>query len=253
MMPDKKASKFNALKIVNRIVHFASFLYLGEWALYGAFRCPFVVPFVSCQNCPVIPCPGRIAHFFWGFWAFWIALGVFFGRAFCGWFCPGGFVNRIFALNPAQLPIHKDGEKQLCYVKYFLLAAALWIWFMAGQPRVNVPIRIGEFIPSVFLTFEHAFPMWLMRAALVLGFFALALFVASAWCRFACPAGAALEFFRRFSLFKVWKTSSCNDCGKCRRQCYMKTRPDEENCTNCGDCLGCCPQNCIKIGMKKKC
>ena len=243
---------FGALKACNRIVHLASCLYLGEWALYGAFRCPFVVPFVSCQNCPVLTCPGRIAHFFWGFWAFWIALGLFFGRAFCGWFCPGGFVNRVFALNPLQTSLHRDGERQLNWVKYFLFFCALWVYFLMDQPRVNVPIRFGEFIPSVFLTFEHAFPLWLARAALVLGAFALALVVSAAWCRFACPAGALLDIVRRFAPFKMRKTDECSGCGKCQRQCYMRTRPDEENCTSCGDCLHVCPQGCIHFGLKKR-
>ena len=123
---------------------------------------------------------------------------------------------------------------------------------MMDQPRVNVPIRFGEFIPSVFLTFEHAFPLWLARAALVLGAFALALVVSVAWCRFACPAGALLDIVRRFAPFKMRKTDECNGCGKCQRQCYMRTRPDEENCTSCGDCLHVCPQGCIHFGLKKR-
>jgi ferredoxin-type protein NapH len=31
----------------------------------------------------------------------------------------------------------------------------------------------------------------------------------------------------------------------------MGTRPDEMNCTNCGDCLKSCPVNAIKIGRKQ--
>lgn len=246
----KPSLSFKTFQMLNRFVHFASAVFLGEWALYGAFRCPFVIPFVSCQNCPVVTCPGRVAQFFWGFWGLWIAAGLFFGRAFCSWFCPGGLVNRILALNPFKVRMHKQADETFPYVKYFLLAACLWIWFMMDQPRVNVPIRTGEFVPAILLTFEHAFPMWIARSAIVLAVFAAAIVIPAAWCRFACPAGALLEFFKRFSFFRIYKTAECNDCGKCRKACYMQTRPDEENCTNCGDCLGSCPKNCIQIGRK---
>ena len=76
--------------------------------------------------------------------------------------------------------------------------------------------------------------------------------MSQAWCRFACPAGGLLEFVKRFSLFRVYKTTACTDCDKCRRACYMDTRPEETNCTNCGDCLNACPQRCIGIGRKPR-
>lgn len=235
---------------MNKAVLALSTCFLGEWALYGAFRCPFVVPFVSCQNCPVLTCPGRAAQFFWGFWGLWLAVGVFFGRAFCGWLCPGGLLNRLLALNPLKWKTNPQAENSFLNAKYLTLLCAILIYFVLGQPRENVPIRVGEFWPSVMLTFEHAFPMWQTRAALILGGLVLALFISAAWCRFICPMGGLLEAVKRFSIFRVYKTADCNDCGKCRRSCYMKTRPDEVNCTNCGDCMGVCPQNCIHAGRK---
>ena len=41
---------------------------LGQWSFYGIFRCPYLVPFVNCETCPVITCWGRITAYFWGFW-----------------------------------------------------------------------------------------------------------------------------------------------------------------------------------------
>ena len=68
---------------------------LGQWSFYGIFRCPFIVPYVSCQNCPVITCHGRILTMFWGFWLLLPASALLLGRAFCGWACPGGLVNQM--------------------------------------------------------------------------------------------------------------------------------------------------------------
>ncbi len=242
--------RLRGLLLVNRIVQWASLAFLGEWALYGVFRCPFVVPFVSCQNCPVITCPGRAAGMFWGVWGAWLAVAVFFGRAFCGWFCPGGLVHRIAALNPFKVRLNTGAIRDFSCGKYVVLLCAVGVYFLMYQPRVNVPIRVGEFWPSTLLTFEHAFPMWLFRTWVLIALVVLGLFVVHAWCRFACPAGGLLELMNRFSIFKVRKTSACNDCDRCRRVCYMETRPEEINCTNCGDCLKVCPQRCIGIGRK---
>ena len=252
MSPEKmiEKSRVGILRIVNRVVLWASLLFLGEWGLYGLFRCPFVVPFVSCQNCPVITCPGRLASMFWGFWGAWLAVAVFFGRAFCGWICPGGLANRIVGAF-ASFKLPAETRQMLPYGKYLLLIVALWVWFVVGQPRTNVPIRVGEFWASIGLTFEHASDLWLFRTSLVLFFLAAGIAISAAWCRFACPFGGALELFKRFSVFKVYKTSDCNDCDACRRSCYMRTRPEEANCTNCGDCLGACPRKCIHMGRKQ--
>lgn len=94
--------------------------------------------------------------------------------------------------------------------------------------------------------------MWLFRTWMLLILVAFGLFVSQAWCRFACPEGGLLELVKRFSLFRVYKTPACNNCDKCRRVCYMDTRPEESNCTNCGDCLNACPQRCIGIGRKQR-
>lgn len=258
MSPEKKLTEITArptgtyrlLRFINRIIQFASAAFIGEWALYGILRCPFVVPFVSCQNCPVITCPGRLSSFFWGVWAGWLALALFCGRAFCGWICPGGLLQRILALNPFKINLHRDAQRAFANGKYLALLGIVFVYFCLFQPRVNVPIRTGDFWPSVLLTFDYAFPAWLFRTGLVLAMLALAIFIGLAWCRFACPAGGLFELTKRFALLRIYKDDNCNDCDKCRRSCYMETRPDEQNCTSCGDCLGSCPQDCIHFGRK---
>ena len=72
---------------------------LGQWSLYGIFRCPFIVPYVSCQNCPVVTCHGRLFSLFWGFWLLLPVSVLLFGRAYCGWLCPGGLVNQLFEIG----------------------------------------------------------------------------------------------------------------------------------------------------------
>jgi len=234
-----------------RFMQLAMLGVIGQWSFYGISRCPFIVPYVSCQNCPVITCHGRLLSMFWGFWLLLPLSVLLFGRAFCGWACPGGLANQLLgALAPLKLRTRTLFIQLAGYGKYLALAGCVYVWWIMGQPRTNVPIRVGEFFKSVSLTFEHALPFWITRTCIVLGLLALGLIVANLWCRFACPTGGLLEPLKHFSLFKVYKTSACNDCDKCLRICQMGTRPEETNCTNCGDCLGVCPQHAIGVGRK---
>lgn len=248
-VPASEKTTAKPLTLWRRLSQFAMLAVIGQWSFYGIFRCPFIVPFVSCQNCPVITCHGRLFTMFWGFWLALPLLTLIFGRAFCGWACPGGLASSLLGkLSPKSLRPAGGLNRWGVYVMCLSLAAALYVWWGMGQPREAIPIRVGDFFASVGLTFEHANLFWLVRTFIVLGLLAASLLIANLWCRVACPTGGALELLKRFAIFKVYKTEGCNDCGKCLQVCEMATRPDEANCTNCGDCLGSCPQEAIKLG-----
>jgi len=236
-----------------RLTQVAALTIIGQWSFYGIFRCPFIVPYVSCQNCPVITCHGRLFTMFWGFWLLLPLSVVFFGRAFCGWACPGGLVHQLLGKAAVfKLRLRNAFTRMAPYMIYFGTAVALYIWLVWGQPREVVPIRVGGFFESVALTFEHGNLIWLLRTFFVLGFLVLGLFLVNFWCRFVCPTGGMLEVLKLFSFFKVYKNEKCNDCDKCLEVCEMGTRPAESNCTNCCDCLSVCPQNAIHVGRSRR-
>ncbi|MBP1764221.1 MAG: 4Fe-4S ferredoxin, iron-sulfur binding domain protein [Firmicutes bacterium] len=246
-----KTGAFFLLK-ARRFVQLAMLAVLGQWSFYGIFRCPFLVPFVNCQVCPVITCWGRITSYFWGFWLFLPLSVLFVGRAFCGWLCPGGFVNQMIGkVAFAKLRVRNRLTKFALLGMGIGLLIVLFLWIGLHNPRSIVPIRIGEFWNSIRLSFEHASLFWLVRTFVVLGLVSAGLLVANLWCRFACPTGALLELFKDAAIFRVFKTSACNDCDVCLRNCEMGTRPDEANCTNCGDCMKTCPVNAIKFGRQE--
>jgi len=253
-MPDNTvvSKKNNRLTLFRRVTQIGMLTILGQWSFYGIFRCPFPVPFVSCINCPVITCHGRIFTLFWGFWLAIPFLVFLFGRVFCGWICPGGLVNqiigKIFAL---KMRIKNTFNTIAHWGKYFGLALAFYLWLVIDNPRWIVPIRVGEFWNSIKLSFEHANTYWLIRMFFVLAFLLAGFGLANAWCRYACPTGGMLELLKRFSIFKIKKTEACKNCNTCLKACEMGTRPDEINCTNCGDCLHLCPENAIKIKRKR--
>ena len=71
------------LSLWRRLSQLALIGVLGQWSFYGIFRCPFLVPSISCQNCPVITCHGRLFTMFWGFWLLLPLSVLLVGRAFC--------------------------------------------------------------------------------------------------------------------------------------------------------------------------
>ena len=234
---------------MRRMSQTAMLFLIGEFGFYGVFRCPFAVPYVSCTGCPVVQCPGR-----WMVYPFWIVLGVsaiFFGRAFCGWACPGGLASELLSsLSNTGIKIKRSVDAKIHLLKYPVLAAGLVLWLSLSNPRWAIPIRTGEFWASVSLTFQHADNLWLMRTLFVSGLMVLGGIFGGLWCRYLCPTGGALEGLRRFGFFQVRRSDDCNDCGLCLKACKMNTRPEDYNCTNCGDCLKSCPSNAIYFGRK---
>ena len=242
----------NRLTWVRRLTQTGTLAVLGQWSFYGNFRCPFPVPFVDCQVCPVITCWGRITTLFWGFWLLLPLSALVFGRSFCGWICPGGLVNQLIGkVSVTKLRTRNRFTKIAPLGLLAGSAIALALWLGLNNPRWMVPIRIGEFWSSIRLSFAHASVFWLIRTFIVLGLVATGFAVANAWCRFACPTGGLLELIKHISLFRIFKTTDCNGCNNCLRVCEMGSRPDEVNCTNCGDCLKSCPVDAIRIGRRR--
>lgn len=231
-----------------RIFQLGFLALLGEFSFYGVFRCPFAIPYVSCANCPVLQCPGR--KLWLPVWIGLLVSGLVFGRAFCGWGCPGGLVSELLG----KLAVLRGKTKQALETvsKYPVVIASLVLLFLLNNPRWAIPIRTGDFFNSVYLTFEHANRLWLARSAFILGGLALAVVIPHFWCRYLCPTGGLLELLSRVSFVKYVKTPACNDCDACRRACFAETRPAEVNCTNCGDCREVCPVDAIKLGTGRQ-
>jgi len=228
-----------------------SLVVLGEFAFYGIFRCPFSIPFVSCESCPVIQCPGR--KLFLVLWIVILGSAVISGRVFCGYSCPVGTVSEILGKLVVIKRKRRDKvkyKKFFFYGKYIFLIASFLIIIVFNNPRWAIPIRIGDFFNSIKLTIEHANSLWIVRTIFIAGAIGTSLFLSRIWCRYLCPAGGMLEIIKGFSIFKYFMTSDCNNCNECSKVCTMETRPSELNCTNCGECKDVCPVNAIRFGMK---
>lgn len=239
------------LSFFRRLFQTAMLLTIGEFSFYGIFRCPFAIPYVSCSNCPVVQCPGRSMVF-----PFWMALcisALIFGRAFCGWACPVGFISGLLSkMTALGKNIGESIDKNLSFIKYGALALCLSYWLWLANPRWAIPIRTGDFFESVSLTFQHADTMWLTRTLSVAILILIGGMAGNLWCRYLCPTGGALDIFRKTGLFQFRKSKNCNHCGICRTTCEMDTEPERYNCINCGDCRSACPKGAIFFGRQEK-
>lgn len=219
---------------------------LGEWSFYGIFRCPFAVPYIGCGNCPVTQCPGR-SLWLWS-WVLILASALLFGRAFCGYACPGGLVSEVFSIfSFMRSKIKGLLDKALNFGKYIVLALSLYYFFILNNPRWAIPIRTGEFFKSVALTFEHANSFWIYKTVAILAALAISIVIPMFWCRYLCPTGGAIEIVSKLAFLRFSMNEKCTDCDQCRNRCAIETRPDESNCTNCGDCLSACRPGAIEL------
>ena len=167
-----------------------------------------------------------------------------FGIAFCGWVCPAGFVNQM--LGKFAFFKLKIRSKKLIIAQIGMLVS-LGVYFIWGNPHIMIPIRTSdECLTAVTLSLR--FDEWVTRTIIIISLILASLIATNLWCRFICPSDGMLKILHKFSIFRVYKTSACDAC---LRKCEMRAKPDEINCTNCGDCLNVCHANAIKFGRKK--
>jgi polyferredoxin len=218
------------------------------------------VPFLSCYACPlgIYSCPiGSLQYFMTihslpllmiGFLGI---IGISVGRMTCGWLCPFGLLQDLLYKFPSR---KKHLPPNLNKIKYLVLITLVFIvpwltqapWFSklcpmgtltAGLPWVvsNPPGDIGT--------------LFALKLIILVGF--LVLFVVSKrpFCKIACPLGAIFSLFNRFSLVQLEVSSSCRNCGHCRKVCPMDLQASlETNSPDCIRCLNC--TTCKHVSVK---
>jgi len=233
------------------------------------------VPVLNCYSCPSAlgACPigalqnalGSIrlnlslARYQFGLYVlgFLGAVGSLVGRIPCGWLCPFGFFQELLYKIPTRkFPI----PRFLIKMKYVLLAVAViglpllvldsfgggTPWFCkwicpAGTLEAGLPLAVLNSGIRQQLGFLFA---W--KAAVLAGFVVAMVFTMRPFCRTACPLGAILGLFNRFSLFRMSvDEETCTRCDRCRKECPVDVRvyeaPNSPDCIRCLKCEKVCP------------
>ncbi|MBT3390466.1 MAG: 4Fe-4S binding protein [Chloroflexi bacterium] len=185
-----------------------------------------------------------------------LGLSLVAGRAFCGWVCPLGTLQDMFAgwarrlsgetnrrrgkqsqaRFPLQVPPKLD--QWLRYLKYLILAAILIASTMAVYPPLH------SICPALAIfSFKWSTPL---LGAVLAVFILTSMLVKRFSCKYLCPLGAALAIFNKISPIHIATNSGgCNNCGRCEAECPVDIPAIPENlrsaeCIRCLECIETC-------------
>jgi polyferredoxin len=182
-----------------------------------------------------------------------IAMSLFFRKAFCSWVCPIAtlseylwkFGRYCFKRN-VKLPFW--GDIALRSPKYILLGFFLYV--IGGMETLT----IENFLASPYgiiadVKMLNFFRFMSITTAVVIGILlVLSIFVQNFWCRYLCPYGALMGLFSLFSPTRIERNrEQCIDCGKCAKACPSYLPVDRlvqirsAECTGCLECVAVCP------------
>jgi len=181
---------------------------------------------------------------------------VLFGRVFCGWVCPMGAVqNFVYRKEIGKKKIRFESgtriHNTLRYAKYLILVIMIAAVIITGTMVLE---NIDPFKALFNLDFSLLLPTVLLIVLLL-----VSLFIGFPWCKYACPLGAFLGLFSRFTLFKVKISDSCTNCKACHTAICdysaispgeLKPSVNQMECMRCGECISRCPSQAIKLTAK---
>lgn len=189
-----------------------------------------------------------------------LALTILFGRIFCSWLCPVGFllelnmkVQRFFT----RIGVGKNISLQ--DFRYPILTICLVLTFFLAIPIISIidpPHALGRELMNLFT--HHT--VSLTGMALLLAILFTDTFISSrACCSKLCPSGGGLSLLGKYRLLRInLIKDKCIECGNCDESCPYLLAPmglalgrsfDWTKCDNCGLCRDCCPTGAIEYTL----
>ncbi|WP_242978896.1 4Fe-4S binding protein [Dorea sp. Marseille-P4042] len=264
-------------KIVQVVAFGYSNTYIGNFVsgqIYKGSWKKFCNPGMNCYSCPAarLACPigamqavSGSMNFKLSFYVigFVLALGVVFGRAICGFFCPFGLIQELIYKIPFP---KKKLWKWLTYVKYVLLAVFVVIMpvTMVNELGMSSPAFCEYICPAG--TLEGGIPLlsthpelratlgalFSVKACILIITLIGCLSVCRFFCKVMCPLGAIYGLLNKVSIYHMeCNKKTCVSCGKCHNICPMDVDPVKNSksaeCIRCGKCVASCPKESLAL------
>ncbi len=183
-----------------------------------------------------------------------VLLSLVFGKAFCSWLCPIGFLSELIGdfgekIFRGKIKIPKWLDYPLRSLKYLMLGFLFYAVFVLMDI-----VAVRAFLESPYnqvadLKMYYFFADISKSALIILAsLFILSVIIRNFWCRYLCPYGALLGMISFLSPHKIKRNPvSCIDCGLCAKACPAKIKVDKvitvvsDECNSCLSCVDACP------------
>ncbi len=164
-----------------------------------------------------------------------IGISVLWGQAFCGYLCPFGALQEFIAIPRLRRRASPGLERAGRYLKFVLLAVLLCLFLITSEtvwfsfsPLQHFFSQFAIHRLSDWPGDRITLPVLLLSAVVLFG----SMFYFRFWCRYLCPAGAALAVGNRIRLLRAWSPQPIP--GKCD---LGVTQRNDVDCIQCHRCL----------------
>ena len=182
---------------------------------------------------------------------------LFFGRAYCAWFCPGCGIQEILSLFIKK----KSKNSKALYIKYFIFI----IWFgliiigyiINGIQKIDLTYGMSDITLSRKIILTLGAIVLIVPLTLIFGKYASCKYIC--WqVPFMIIGTKIRDYFKLIGLHLKSDSTKCTSCNVCTANCPMnltvmknvkKGLMNDTECIMCGNCIDHCSQRAIKYSL----